>query len=616
MSFRELCAEWFESQDKSTEIAVKNKWHAIMVGDKTSNQVFYLRYRILEDILGSGEGAVAYKIILGYCKNSTGKLGCRIWYYSGSEANWRAFTGYRLNGAWMKGAEWLTELTKRTYTSIGYINECFVTTEMHNALQKFWDEQQERNGDPDDIVDNVCPWGHHPFEEHLGGDLKVFKYLLGAKPPKDTKNTPDIGTTYDGEREFKPANLDTRSVDTIALSGETGSVTIQEDYVMTTNQTVRRGKIGHKFKRDTELYTWITSCLTHHLSSESKYHPVLNASYTIWSYTLTGCKNGSECSDDVVVEIAATDIPRAHEYIDYTTKTQSINTPICWVRDIYYKTSPTSSFGTRKWIPANLSFLVQKPCDYLKQTSDDYAQRTNIQFNKTGKQKELTNTKISNVLGGGKYIILSMLNEATSPLIKSFKDEKHYPRFRGKYHLPDPNKKSAMPMPLGLDLGAECVLLKMRIKQGIDEYLSIQLKVSKSGFHDEASHGKEGVKRALALKSVIETCGTKEEVCETMSKCFKDNKVGTFSGGLFSGIKTEATSLFTCVCRNLLSGLAQPFTNPAPKLKAGFDPKLKERKESIDRMVSYICNTMIPDNCSDFRHITTLAPKLLTALKG
>jgi hypothetical protein len=171
-------------------------------------------------------------------------------------------------------------------------------------------------------------------------------------------------------------------------------------------------------------------------------------------------------------------------------------------------------------------------------------------------------------------------------------------------------------MPLGLDLNGESVLLKMRIIQGIDEYLSIQLKVSKSGYQDDGSHGKDGVKRALALKSAMETCGTKDEICESMYRCFKENKIGTFSGGWFSGINTEATSLFTCICRNLLSGLAQPFSNPAPKLKAGYDVKLKFHKESIDRMVSFITNTMIPDGCSDFMHITKQAPDLLTALKG
>lgn len=618
MSLRELCTEWFKSQNKSAETAVKNKWHKIAMVEGGTSQVFYLRYRFLEDISGRNVGAVAYKVILGYCVNSTGVLECRMWYYSGSEANWRAFTGYRTNGAWMKGAEWLDKKdVKRTYTSIGYINECYVTPKMHDALQGFWDEEQKKNGNPENTVSNTCPWESNPFDFALDKDEDVFRYLLGAKPAKDTPNKPAIGVLYDGEREFRLANLKTKSNEVVRLSKETGSVDIQNDYELSSNVQVRRAKLGHKFKKDVDLYDWIKGCLNQPISSVKKYHPVLNASYTIWSYTLTGCKDGGDLSDDLVVEIASTDLPQVHEYIDYSGKTQTISTPICWVRDVYYKTSPVTSFGTRKWIPANLSFLVQKPCDYLTQISDEYETRTNIKFQKDNKgKKELTDKSSVNVMGGGKYINLSMLNEATSPLVKSFKDAKNYPRFRAKYHVQNPNKKSALPMPLGLDLNGESVLLKMRIIQGIDEYLSIQLKVSKFGYQDDGSHGKDGVKRALELKSVIETCGTKDEICENMYRCFKDNKIGTFSGGWFSGIRTEATSLFTCICRNLLSGLALPFSNPAPKLKDGYDAKSKLPKESIDRMVSFITNTMIPDGCSDFMHITKQAPSLLTALKG
>ena len=611
---QKLYVSWFALHDKDAAKAKEQKWHKMSAGDK----VFYLWERVLEVVKGRPAGASPYRIILGYTVDA-GKLKCRMWYYSGSEANWRAFTGYRSNGAWTKGAEYDKSQPVCTYTHMGYINECFVTPEMHQSLQLFWNQQKCQHE-----YESICPWPKPPnCEPKLAEDRKVFEYMVGLP----TKSVPcKLGEIYNGERQFKLANLP-ENVDkaTSDLTKETGSTTIQEHY-----DVGLKGRIGvgHELKHDTNLYTWIKTCLANQVSAVQQYHPVLKIDYTVWSYTLKGNAKGGDCADDLIVEIAAGNSPKQHQYQDYTGTVQTVDTPVCWVRDVYYKASPTSSFGNRAHIPVNLAFLVQKPCDYLKQTSDYYATKTNIEFTDSGKNKKFTDITAINILGGGKYINLSMVNEATSPLIKAFKDGRSYPRFREKYHKAKVAYNMvpvALPMLMGVDgleLDDRVYFLKRLVTMGIDEYLNIRCKAIKSSYGSSGHHGDAGLTRAAELNKAVQACTTTQDVSKKMYDCFINNKIGTFSGGFFSKIRTEPTSLFTCICRYLLTAFVDPGPSgvkapvPIHWSKLTLQPGLKGSEHSIDRMAYYIHNSPIPVGQSESLHVTNEAPRLLDALKG
>ncbi|TNF68948.1 MAG: hypothetical protein EP298_05410 [Gammaproteobacteria bacterium] len=47
----------------------------------------------------------------------------------------------------------------------------------------------------------------------------------------------------------------------------------------------------------------------------------------------------------------------------------------CYVRQVYWEDSSINNFGVRSEIPSDLSFLIQKPCDYKHQVSKEYRGR-------------------------------------------------------------------------------------------------------------------------------------------------------------------------------------------------------------------------------------------------
>jgi hypothetical protein len=605
-AYQSFVVGWYALHGKDAATHKDGKWTEIHSGGQT----FYLADRVLEDIDGRPDGTSAYRILYGYHLDQ-GNLHCRVWYYSGSEAQWRAFTSFRESGAWAKGAEGLGPDPEPEYTHMGYVNECFVTSEMHTLLEAFWNREACSR-----TYSEVCPWTATEKKEVLykngtkkivtvlktpaksASDLSAFQYMVGKASV--------IRTQYLGEREFKLANLETTNTESTENSKKTGSVKLQQAF---------DGKIkghGHVFKHDTALYKWILGCLNGYSHKEKKYHPVLKSDYTIFSFRLQGAKGGG-CGDDLIVEIAATDTPQEHRYKDYTGCVRMLNTPVCWVRDVYYASSPTNTFGSRKNIPPNLFFLVQKPCDYSSQISDYYNKKIGI--TKIG-------DKYAGDLGGGKYVILSMLNEATSPLIKAFKDVFCYPRFREKYH-----QAKIFPAALHLPYPESIPyadFLKALISSGIGEYFNIQLHGAANVYgKDSGHHGSDGIRRAEELHKEIVKCQNADEISRVFHRCFIDNKVGSFSGGWFSGIRTNPTSLFTCVCRCLLSlavvkdsSLRSVKERKDEKVDMSRQPGVKGPENGIKRMILYLkVQFPISENDDELQYITKIADKLLGALE-
>ncbi|TWI67777.1 hypothetical protein LZ24_02706 [Desulfobotulus alkaliphilus] len=584
---------WFKNHGKAAK--KEKEWEEIDIEGKK----FYLADRVQEDIGTRAEGTVAYRIIYGYHIDSQ-KMACRMWYYSGSEANWRAFTGFRSRGAWAKGAEGFGDNKKKEHTKIGYVNECFVTSEMHTKLETFWEKNKCSR-----IVPHTFPWTGKP--KAGSSDHAAYSYMVMEK-----NHFPELMKEYDTKRNFEPANFPANVEHcSIERSEKIGSVLVQEVYgkqPAKINLTkVKHGEVagpiskhGQIFKHDTNLNAWIVGCLSYFQREEKKYHPVLKMDYRIRSYLMKG-NAGPKSSSDLIVEIASTLNPREHMYMDYSGTVKKLNTPVCWVRDVYYVSAGMTSFGTRKDIPVNLSFLVQKPCDYPGQVSDDYNQMTGVETDSVNRD-----------LGGGKYVILSLLNEATSPLIKTYKDQMGYPRFREKYHkAKSPINQAAMKLPAPGEMDYPDYL-KILIFQGIREYMAIQMKEVKS-YSDSGSHGSSGIKRARALSVCVEQASSEVEINQIMYRCFKENKVGDFSGGWFSGINTHPTSLFTCVCRSLLANAESPVGSVIKEMKWSE----KSAEKCINRMIQFIyARGPASDKVSKSLHITNESESLLKALKG
>lgn len=595
---------WFDFHDQ-LESGKEAGWTTKDFNGKT----FIFSKRILE--VGK---EVPYKLVLGYAVNA-GILKCRMWYYSGSEATWRAFTGWRTGGAWQKGAEFEGG-ENRVFTGLGYIFECYTTVEFGEALQEFWE------ANPSEKLEYLTffPWP----TKNDGNDAWVippvssdplrgmFEYLVGPyKTESETKDVEKgvkkpkpslIGTSYNKQRAFVKVNMPAGiSEEAKKLTTEVASVKIQKQYSV--DLTGRRIGVGHTLKKDTPLNSWLISCLQFHtLRDYKRYHPVLKMDYTVCSFQLNGNSAGSSCPDNLIVEIATTDNDYDHPYIDMTGSEKILKTRICWVRDVYYASSGITEFGTRDRIPINLAFLVQKPCDYKSQISAFYNEK--VPF------KNPAN------FFGGKYIVLSLLNESTSSLVKTFKSSRDLPCFVSKYYS---HAK------LNLDNRTE--ELKASILKGVFEYADLQdtkgnpnPKYATTGYH-----GSAGMQRAEALHDAVCACKNFVELSQVIYNCFANNRVGSFTGNRFtSSIQTKPTSLFTCVCRNLLNQFA--VNAPSAEIERAQllgrqDRSMKyggftSDSGAINRMVYYIHYAPIPAEISADLFITSEAPQLLLALRG
>lgn len=611
--------EWFKLNGSSPTKA--NGGSVFCGGQKF---IFHSR---LEDTSNSYRGVLGYAVV-------SGLLSCRFWYYSKSEASWRASTGLRHGYQWQKGYEGTGD--NAMFTEMGYIFECYVTVDMHTALEMFWNRTDTKSPiiqgigivpPKKNVISRVNLLG--PF---LVDDVKVknFGALNKVKPSYKAA----ISKLYNDERVFMVADLPLGDPESLDVSG-VSSVRIQEAFLSKPGSRIV--DVGKNIRVNHDIDSWLTQCLSQGKQSRGPFHhPILKLDYLIYEYALKDAKG-----DYLTVEIAATTMDTPHQYIPDNGVLANINTRVCWVRDVYYHYTPTTSFGTRKNIPINLSFLVQKPIDYVTQVSRDYLLSISDKVKhddinnvfampkSTPEEIKSRNEAIYDLLEecfGDKgaydksYITLSYLNECTSTLLHEFKKINNIISFDTIY------KKPIGPSLVSLKIEHnELVFFNMQkqIIIGINEYFCLRL--DPQGYSKKGFHGDAGLERAIALREAISSCKLESELNRVVYNCFIKNKIDPtpsssgFNGGFFSKVRTNPTSLFTCISRSLLSSSVVPpnkdgFTLMPSKnasMYPGDDKGIYRMKILIKNESGKRDSQQTPAS-----FITIKSPELLVALKG
>ncbi|AJI56851.1 hypothetical protein LA02_1522 [Francisella philomiragia] len=99
--------------------------------------------------------------------------------------------------------------------------------------------------------------------------------------------------------------------------------------------------------------------------------------------------------------------------------------------------------------------------------------------------------------------------------------------------------------------------LQKGLVDGVLQYIYLHnYKINPNAFSKAGYHSSNGLKRALELLRVAANVKESVDIEKAMIDCFKKNKIGDFKGGFFSQIRSNPTSLFTCVCRTLIPNLA------------------------------------------------------------
>ena len=520
-----------------------NPWRELQGERGTQLIIDTKTFYILPDLLE----LKSYKVAYGYYKdNNVAKA--RKWYYSQSEASWRAFNGYRDDGSWQKGSEAFSG-----HESGGYVFEAMVHKTLAIALDNLWE-----------------PVINSP---DLATKTKSIRPINNDDPALDDYcyyGTCQLAEVYSKERIYRIGSIPKISSDIKDL--KKGSVTIQREYDR------RRIGIGHVLKKQTNLWDWITSCLDQQESEKvTQFHPILGVNFTTCTYLLRGY--GQRQGGDCFIEISSTDARMTQKYIGYNqakAHLKSIDTSIVWIKNVYYANARISSFGNYTEIPIHLAFIVQKPCDYVSQQSR-YC-KNKLRYNDQLRPALLDKENIT--FNEGTYLNNALINEAVSPLVKAFKVKNSIPRFTQKYPKDDPTAIQGM---------KELIILS------VDEYTQNMREEDKNRI---GYHGSYGLERAAQLKELMldDNTATSDQITTILYNCFIKNKVGSFSGGFFSKIQTNPASLSTYVFKKVMGA----YLEKTPLLMGWFKetyPSINSPNDCILRMVLYInrCE-QIPDN--------------------
>lgn len=401
-----------------------------------------------------------YKVVLSYyCNKHTNEKEPRAFYFSGSEAVWRSFTGWRADGSWMKGAE---KGNYRTETSNGYIFECIVDDKLAEAIEKFFKTNQF-------IVDteNICPdkkiLGELSSKVILKGEKRINEYNRCYTASLFTEG--HISNDYDTERVYIHPIHDhylgiSPSVITAPMIHEHYSNYIKylvdrgandieildfEDLIkevidsMKFSSTEAQRQYGVHMYFIKKLYELWSNIIVKNITAYTNQkfpilkHEALNTNYAYEQY------NFSVGEALFAVQIAYTvdkdNKPRKYKFDVNKNPWEkyTVETPICWIRNAYVLSfikkdrinNFISSFGNKKYCSIDLAFIVQKPIDYKSQISKRILREINTvtTVNDDGK---FDNDKTNPL---GKYHHLAVFNERTSPIIRKFKKDHGFSLF-------------------------------------------------------------------------------------------------------------------------------------------------------------------------------------------
>ncbi len=497
-----------------------------------------------------------YPCVLGYYLRADGTLLCRHFYKSRSEASWRVGTGARweyqdklgrnIVSGWVKSAE-----GQRGHISGGYIFEGMVVPELEKKLET-WFQTNHRNAQHTNILTSHDPQ-RFPFSQHPMTPAYSKHHNLFINDGRNPGGGSELVLEYHRERHYYaviPRNVyavdgqsdDENRQSKQRLLGRTtqGSVPMQNDL---RNEGGRTG-LAHDIKRHDALWGWVVSCLQAEdaaLLVTRKPHDILGMSHSIQTFNLT--RDIEPVT--VKVEVARTDTAIHQTYVTPSGIQLAINSPICWVRSVYIP-GTVSTFGNYVDIPIDLAFLVQKPCDYVSQVAEEVASRLGVQTQLTENKREFIEAADRRHRFGHSYISLALFNETTSPLVKAYKVRNHLATFQYKYRAL-PNTRGELPE------------LLLYVMLGVKTYLDL-FDESRGG-QTARSHGSVGVNRANTfLEHISQARYQSEHLPRDLYELFAHDRVnGRRMGRLLGdGINSKRHSLFTMVCKSLLSRYFQP----------------------------------------------------------
>jgi hypothetical protein len=446
--------------------------------------------------------------------------------------------------AFMKGDE-----LSRQHRDSGYIMECLVDHALEEKLETFYTQIKNANQLLEGTMMQI-PAQHSNLLEELQHFLWPYAQRNG-EPHKS-----DISEQYGNERQYIRPLRDRRSVYIQAIHDNNGidrrmnlsrigNCNVQLSYEGYQNP---RPAIGRDFTNN--IWDELCNSLEDLNRSYNSYHSTLGTGTTVDLYAIT------IEGERFIIEFAQTGPQRINllrNTVNNANRGEAhidrINAPICWIRNIYKEDSDLTSFGTYKSIPISLAFLVQKPCDYIGQVSP----RARGEQVGDGLQQSLIGAAEIN----NQYLKIALLNEITSPLLVEYKRRKELPLIlpRHAHNVRRADQRSYL-----YSYGDIFDDLKDKILVGIDNYLDIthrhRHRDNDLNRNHAGSHGKKGRTRADQLQRAIRDCDTIDDLGQILSQCFVNNRVGTFTGGIFSKVRAHNMSLFTFV----IESIGQPFS--------------------------------------------------------
>ena len=546
----EVINDWYEKHGKKADRGFVKQLSSFT----TTNGAILLHWAWTEE---------AYKTVYGYFLDKENTLYCRHFYQSVSEAAWRAGTGFRAGGAWVKGAE------QHESNRGGYIFEGMVCSDLELKLEKFHSNQQKE-------FDNQIDYEYdQAMNEYLTGENN------GIQPVKSTKKNDGGNWSNDLMKDKRSSlylflvNRDDNAVGRGAYRPLSGIILeyvlerhwerflpthlFDEDYQKTSavlaQQTfkgakqVRAGRevinIPKKIQKNNALWELLNQSLNSPSgNTRNCTHEALKEDYKITTYQLI--REGKQ----LYIEIGQSE--NKQRTYKFENEVIYINSPVCWVRSIR-STDHTTSFGNYITYPEDLCFLVQKPLDYIKQTSAYLASRNDVKTVIKGKDLAFDgrqdNTNIIPKSEKDTYMLLALFNEKYCPLIQEYKNKNNLISF---------NKKSSI---MQIDYNNFCKRSYAMIgmaKLACQQYLELADDAKAKG------SGQNGINRVKAFQRLLidlEVNNRQDQFCNHVIQLFKENKVNNARPGwsMFDSIRAKNNSFFTIFCQNVLCVPANSF---------------------------------------------------------
>ncbi|AJC48902.1 hypothetical protein SD28_04280 [Allofrancisella guangzhouensis] len=506
-----------------------------------------------------------YKFILG-----RGNGQPRIWYKSKSESCWRAFTGFRSGGGIQKGDEY-----NEDYRGSGYVFECMVIPKLDEKFDNIFTIAEKQN----EI--KTLPKLYKEIISYKLNNSNLFKYLVAEDEQEEQVEQAKVALDYSLEVKLSRPMKDANDLPKQGYNfSQIGNVEIQTDY---------RGELlGAVYLKD--YYNLFSAALRAvHVDHRRSHHDALDDDIDIDTYQFKYA-NKMYC-----YEIAATINSRPHYYTKNNQRLK-VDAKVVWVRTLYQlDNNEVSSFGNYKVIPIEMAGLVQKPCDYHDQVADVY----NTEIKEQGRV-------------GKKYVLLSVINEISSPIVQQYKIIHNEPLLSGNsepmidgikftytthpsielrqlnrpFLLSEENifkqpviqqqplninlgnqlqqvqVHSRLPLIVNVDYDGMTNILKNAVIEGVRRYIDLW-KIPKADKKETLEygidpkklklghHGGTGLRRAAELMRCVTQAKNLKEVDNYLISCFKDNNIGN-EKHTFRAIKSEPYSLFTLVNLSLL----------------------------------------------------------------